>query len=247
MKSLLERYINGDCEKVYQEIAKLSQDAFLPEYHEEIHQILEETFKRVAYNLQIIYDELKALNYVFNEDPFSAMEEPFVKPFASTDQLLLNVQQRLQPFGYVPVSLHYFYKYVGGVDFSWNYDEQPISWKLADPLQIYALPDVLEIINNEEWLEEFEEIFKEEEVSFLHLSSDVYHKDNISGGLPYSLQLTEKQTIDSKWLFEANETTFINYLRICFEYGGFSGMAERTNDQGFINYLNKIKPQLQPI
>ena len=247
MNNLLQRYLDGDCIAVYQEIENLNLANITALERNEIEDVLAETFQRVSYNLNIIHTELKALAYVFNSDAFSVMQEPLASPYPDTAKLLSEVQAQLQAFGYLPLSLHYFYRYVGGVDFSWDYNAQAIIWPLADPIQVYALPDLLEIINNDEWLEEFAEIFDEEGISFLHLSSDVYHKDNISGGFPYAIALTEKQSVDTKWLFESHETTFINYLRICFAYGGFPGAAKLGASATFAAYLEKVKPQLKAI
>jgi hypothetical protein len=46
---------------------------------------------------------------------------------------------------------------------------------------------------------------------------------------------------------EANDTTFINYLRICFEYCGFPGMARTEGDDSYRTFVEKVKPLLKPI
>jgi hypothetical protein len=54
------------------------------------------------------------------------------------------------------------------------------------------------------------------------IAPDYLHKDNVSGGLPYSI-LVPNAAIDGVLEYERHQTTFVNYLRICFAHGGFSG------------------------
>jgi hypothetical protein len=57
----------------------------------------------------------------------------------------------------------------------------------------------------------------------ISLSPDYFHKDNISGGAPYKIKLPN-YAIDAVLENERNETTFVNYLRLCFQYSGFPGI-----------------------
>jgi hypothetical protein len=54
------------------------------------------------------------------------------------------------------------------------------------------------------------------------IAPDNYHKNNVSGGPPYSIIVPNK-AIDAKLENEWHTTTFVNYLRICFRHGGFPG------------------------
>ncbi len=56
----------------------------------------------------------------------------------------------------------------------------------------------------------------------LDLAPDYLHKAEISGGPPYGL-LVPNDGIDGLLLGERHQTTFVNYLRICFGWGGFPG------------------------
>jgi hypothetical protein len=55
--TLHQRYINGQTEAVYQDIAAMEQAAFLPKNLPDVEAVLTETFERVAFNLGIIYTE----------------------------------------------------------------------------------------------------------------------------------------------------------------------------------------------
>ena len=83
--------------------------------------------------------------------------------------------------------------------------------------------------------------------AFLNLSADDLHKDNTSGGEPYAIEITKEQTIDARFMNEANETTFINYLRICFDHCGFPGMIGTNINDDFKDFHDKVKPQLLKI
>ena len=88
--TLYERYINGQTEKVYQDILALRQDAFLTTNLPDIEKVLTETFQRVSYNIDIIYSEL-IVNYLFKSEFKYNFERPIVKPLADTEKLLTKL------------------------------------------------------------------------------------------------------------------------------------------------------------
>jgi hypothetical protein len=69
----------------------------------------------------------------------------------------------------------------------------------------------------------------------------------ISGGGAYSIELTTKPQVDSRYLNEEHETTFINYLRIAMENCGFSRANVVEDLPEFVGYRSKVKPLLKPI
>lgn len=236
-----DRYINGQTEQVYQEIYALGQDAFLPGNLPGIEKVMTETFQRVAYNLEIIYSELKNTGYVFRK-------RPLVKPFADTEQLLKQLENAVRPFGFVPLSLKMFYRIVGACDFGWDYAaNENYLWQYADPIQIGSLDDVVAEVTEENYLTDLAEYYEEDGFVSLPLAADYLHKDNTSGGPAYSLKLTETQTVDSWFLNEEHDTTFIHYLRICFDNCGFSRITNPGNKNDYQDFFGKVKPQLKPI
>jgi len=243
-----DRYISGQTEQVHQDILALGQTAFSQIYLSDIDKVLTETFKRVAYNLDIIYNELKSINYLFKTDFKHNFERPLHKPLPDTDTLLNKLDKAVKPFGFVPLSLKYFYKIVGGVNFVWDYEtSDDFMWELADPIQVGSLDAVVETVTNEYWSEEMQEVIDEEGVSYLDLAADDLHKDNISGAGPYSLEMTKQPSVDSVFLNEPNNTTFINYLRICFDNCGFPGIIRPDLQNDYQAFFDKVKPQLKPI
>ena len=81
----------------------------------------------------------------------------------------------------------------------------------------------------------------------LQLSADYLHKDNISGGPAYSLLITEKPSSDGQFLNEEHATSFINYLRICFDNCGFSRITNPEYDNDYQSFFAKVIPLLKPI
>ena len=239
--TLLEKYKNGEMKEVYAEIQKVGQDVFMPENFPEVEAVLIETFERVAYNLEVIYSELKNINYVF-------YDRPYHKPLPNTDKLLKKLDKAVKDFGFVPLSLKYFYKIVGGVDFAWNYNKEKIvPWELADPIQISSLDELVSYVTDEDWKEDILDYVDDEEdygYAFLELSADELHKDNVSGGSPYSLKIEEEPTVDSDFVDEPHNTTFIDYLRICFDYCGFPG---NPDNEDYHELVAKVRPKLKQI
>jgi hypothetical protein len=246
--TLYERYISGETETVYNEIYELQGNAFLESNFADIEKVLTETFERVFYNLDIIYKELVNINYLFKTDFKFNFERPLVKPLADTDKLLAKLDKSVRPFGYVPISLKMFYKIVGACNFGWDYEtSEDFIWECADPIQITSLDDLVAEVTTEYSLRDLQEYYADDGFISLPLSADYLHKDNISGGQAYSLQLGSTQTIDGKLLYEEHDTTFINYLRICFDNCGFSRITNPEYDNDYQAFFDKVKPRLRRI
>jgi hypothetical protein len=243
-----KRYLNGELKQVYKEIALLGQDAFSQTNFNDIERVLVETFQRTAYNLDVIYKELKQINYVFREQPEYNFEKPLHKPLPDTDNLLRKIEKAAKPFGSLPLSIKYFYKIVGGVNFGWDYDtNEKLMWDLADPIQITSLDAIEEMVADEYWEEEMQDYKEDCGFAFLELSADSFHKDNISGGSAYAIEISRQPSIDSAFLNEPNNTTFIDYLRICFESCGFPGIEKKTMKDDFKIFYHGVKPKLKSI
>jgi hypothetical protein len=210
--------------------------------------VVTETFQRVAYNLDIIYSEPKKIDYLFKTEFEYDFQRPLVKPSADTEQLFATLESVVRPFGFVPLSLKMFYKIVGACNFGWDYDtNEEYIWQYADPIQIFSLDDVVSELTDEDFLSDLQEYYEEDGFVSLQLSADYLHKDNTSGGPAYSLKVTDKQSVDAEFLNEEHNTTFINYLRICFDNCGFSRITNPENNNDYQTFFDKVKPQLRPI
>jgi hypothetical protein len=127
--------LKGDTENVYKDIYSLGQDAFKPNNFSQIDLVLTETFKRVAFNLEVIYKELKSSNYQFTSNIEYDWQRPLFPPDTDTDKLLSVLKYKTEEVGFVPLSLEYFYKIVGSCNFCWDWGTNPaIPWEGADPI-----------------------------------------------------------------------------------------------------------------
>ncbi|MDF4203277.1 hypothetical protein PXD56_09945 [Maribacter sp. SA7] len=244
-----ERYMDGETTSVYNEIEKLDFDTLSVDDKIDIDKVLTETFERVHFNSQIIYNQLIEIGYLFKTEFEFNFERPLHKPLVNTESLIKELDSAVSPFGYVPLSLKYFYRIVGGVNFVWDYEtNSKFMWNMADPIQVASIDSIVEEVINEDWIENIQPYVDDEEFgcAFLDLSADDLHKDNASGGQPYSLEITKKQTIDGRFLNEVNETSFINYLRICFDYCGFPGITYDENND-YQSFFDKVKPLMKKI
>lgn len=242
MNPLTTRYLSGEFEKVWHEIESANIQQLDVFQADDIRAVLHETFSRVAHNLKIIYKSLNDIGYHF------ASEHPLVTSDNNTDTQLKQLQDAVTPFGYLPESLKYFYKIAGSCDFTWNtYDSSPI-WEYSDPLQVCGLRDLLVYASDGDWSEYMEELNTEatDFVPYLELSADYYHKDNISGGQAYSIALNPHPSVDSKFLFEEGNTSFVNYLRISISNCGFSRIDKIPRIESLDSFLKTVKPQLKP-
>ena len=245
------RYIRGeDGRSIYDDIDDLGPEAFTDKHFDDVQKVMVETFNRVAFNLGVIYSELKNINYAFKTEFQTNSDKPLLAPLPNTDELLYKLDSETKDFGQIPYSLMLFYKIVGSCNFGWDYEKRPdLIWQYADPIQIISLDDLVAYVSDDDWKEYLNEILEDDDSQYpcIELAADYYHKDNVSGGAPYSIHLTEEQCIDSLFLNEPNETTFINYLRICMENCGFSKITEPENKNDYKAFFEKVKPQLKKI
>lgn len=246
-----DRYISGeDGRSVYNDIYNLGELAFHNEYFDDVNNVLTETFKRIVDNLNIIFEELNVIEYAFKTEFQFNFEKPLLRPLPNTDELLAQLDKLVEGFGQVPYSLKMFYKIVGACNFGWDYEKVPKKyWECADPIQICSLDDLVSEVSDDDWKDYLIETLEEDPSQFpcLELAADYLHKDNISGGLPYSIQITKEISVDGLFLNEPNETTFINYLRICMENCGFARITKPEYKNEYKEFFEKVKPRLKMI
>jgi hypothetical protein len=220
--TLLDRYLKGEA---------MGQEAFDPAIFPQIDGVLNETFKRVASNVNIIHTQLKKIHYQFVSNIQYEWQRPLNPPHPDTDQLLSRLRINAEPGGHIPLSLQYFYKIVGSCNFCWDWETHPdIPWEGADPLDIPPINNLFEL--NEGQYDD----------SIL-ISADYLQKDNISGSC-YYLELTREPAIDSL-LIQWN-VSFIDYLRLTLNNCGFT-MADQCDYDNLKAYCNYVRPLLQKI
>jgi hypothetical protein len=66
----------------------------------------------------------------------------------------------------------------------------------------------------------------------------------VSGGAPYTI-FVPNAAIDAVIEYERHQTTFVNYLRICFAHGGFPGVQWHKGD--IPKLMAELSDELLPI
>lgn len=185
--------------------------------------VARETMRRVRYNIELLIPRLTKLGYQFGSPDIEtdglveSFPPVFSPPAANIDDLIARLEREAGP---LPLSLKAFYQVVGGVnlegmDPDWPYDGGMYG---LDPLLVYPL--------DEELVEErlnLDNLGEGEDPYRIAIAPDHYHKYGISGGAPYEIAIPNL-AIDAPLLNEWHETTFVNYLCICFDWGGMPGL-----------------------
>ena len=124
-------------------------------------------------------------------------------------------------FGTLPLSLRAFYEVVGEVNLNGTHPaiDPPGNPVAPDPLLVYGL---------DEGIVEFDEDDEDGETpKAVTIAPDDLHKANTSGGDAYEMAIPDLRA-DGELLNERHHLFFVDYLRLCFEYGGFPGYEGRS-------------------
>ena len=180
----------------------------------EVPDSLERRLVTVRTELTVLVELLRDNGYQFHRP-----KEALLDPDPNAGDVLRQLEQELGP---IPAALSGFYLIVGSVDFSgqhpdWSGCEYP------DPIMVE--PIAYSLVELRSWKENCEDLGKDEVGAFeLPISPDYYHKENVSGGPPYAIQLPDSE-FDPPLLNEWHETTFLGFLDLCIRYCGFPGLA----------------------
>ena len=140
--------------------------------------------------------------------------------------------------GPLPLTLCAWYEIVGSVDFTGSHPDWPDGFRrgYADPLVVFPGIDALEY-DEESWYRERYEFV---------IAPDEYHKENVSGGSPYSIPLPDPSG-DGLLIHERHKTTFVDYLRTCFRWGSFPGWDQLATADRPQALLDRLTHDLLPI
>jgi hypothetical protein len=135
-------------------------------------------------------------------------------------------------YGTLPLSLRAFYEIVGEVNLNGTHPaiDPPGSSIAPDPLLVYGL---------DEGIVEFDEDDEDgERPGAVTIAPDDLHKANTSGGDAYEMAIPDLRA-DGELLNERHNLLFVDYLRLCFEYGGFPGYEGRGSVPAEIKTLRE--------
>ncbi|MFL5386100.1 MAG: hypothetical protein ACJ8GN_26595 [Longimicrobiaceae bacterium] len=230
----LERYLNGEHERVWSEFQALGPAVRNEPHLSAARAVGAETMRRVRRNCEMLVDRLRAAGYVFGIYPDGSdgyySEGPLVAPSDATRAALARLEARVGP---LPLSLVAFWEEVGLVDLVGMRRSWP---ERLDPLVVGGPAEVLAELDD--W-EEDQGDEDEPEPFEGGLAPDDLHKDNVSGGPPYGVQLPYASA-DFRFLNERHDLFFVPYLRLAIlRCGGFPGLDRLPGRMGLLDELTQ--------
>lgn len=242
METYLHRYQDGEYEAVWSELTALGNAIRLDEgLFLDAQAVAAETMQRVQRNVVTLLTQLQNSGYVFK--PFS---KKYRQPSKKVSAYIARIERRVGP---LPLSIAAFMSIVGSVNLIGYFpglDENGKEWGrelCPDPL-VFEYPQSFFRWSVQAWAEDVAEFGKEEAGTFqLEFAPDEYHKDNISGGPPYSIKLPNggmDALVENEW----HHTMFVPYLRECFRWGGFPGLSRMQHPP--IELLHDLRKNLVP-
>jgi hypothetical protein len=212
----VERYLNGEHERVWADLQALG-----PAVRQEPHaalarQVAAETMRRVRRNCERLVSRLRAAGYTLGVYPDGSKgyytPGPLVAPTEATLDDLASLEEAVGP---LPLSLTAFWQEVGSVDLVGRHPAWPLG---LDPLVVYPPEAALSDLEMTEGEADDSAPFE------VGLAPDDLHKDNVSGGSPYSVALPDPSA-DFPFLYERHGLLFVPYLRLAIlRWGGFPGL-----------------------
>lgn len=212
----LERYHKGEMEQVWNDLQALGPAVRQEPHYALAREVAAETMRRVRRNCERLTARLRSAGYVFGLYPDGSSgyytEGALVAPSSSSRADLAELEEMVGP---LPLSLVAFWQEVGSVDWVGMHPSWPDG---LDPLVVYPPEAALSDLELEE---DQAEGSTQIEVA---LAPDDLHKDNVSGGSPYSVALPDPAA-DFLLLNERHKLLFVPYLRLAIlRWGGFPGL-----------------------
>lgn len=218
---------------MYDELLMMQEQVFDESIYADVVRVAREMMRRVRHNIELLIPRLEEMGYDFGTGFFDEGDSPdlvaqimedvpiFRAPDAKTPQKVARLEHLVGP---LPLALKCWYEEVGSVNLIGLFSEMGGQAVLRrdgptwDPLCVYSLELALKMVTRDI------EAHVWHPGSELSLSPDRYFKYGYGGSGPYAIQLPCR-AFDTALLNEEHQTTFVNYLRICFQWGGFPGWA----------------------
>ena len=254
MATFLDRYRRGEYKQVWDSLLSLGGKVRTKALMADARAVAQETMRRAKANLDRLVPRLRQIGYEFAYqadeservgswwgDSFPVYEPPLQDAPTRLDEL----EEQLGP---MPLSLRAWYEVVGTVNLIGSHADWP-PIEVVDPLVVCPLADMLQSIRDEyrDWQEQVADHLDEDVMPFRwDIAPDDLHKADISGGPPYGIEYPSVSA-DARLWFEWHETTFMDYLRICFCWGGFPGMERVAEAERPSEHLDFLTAGLLPL
>ena len=206
---LYDRYMAGEHAAVWSELMAAGAAVRSDPQAADALAVAYETMSRVEQNVRMLVSRLTQMGYEFTtqEGKPRGVDETHVGPQAGVGKRIRQFEKRIGP---LPLSLRAFYEVVGSVDLIGRHRSlAPERSAVApDPLVVFDLDALSEV--------------EDEEQEAVAIAPDDLHKANTSGGDPYEIGVPDSAA-DARVLNERHGLPFVDYLRLCFRFGGFPG------------------------
>jgi hypothetical protein len=204
-----DRYTAGEHQRVWKELVALGPAVRDDAHAADALAVAYETMERVAANVDTLIDRLTKLKYQ------PSASRPRQRPTAGIQKTLINFEKQT---AVMPLSVRVFFEVVGEVNLIGAHPSiAPRNGEVApDPLVVEAF---------DEGMVEYDE--DQEQPEALMIAPDDLHKANTSGGDPYEIAIPDPRA-DGLVLNERHKLLFVDYLRLCFKFGGFPGYEGRV-------------------
>jgi hypothetical protein len=240
--TLVSRYHNGEHEAVWRDLVALGAAVREPRYAEPSKIITRETMRRARRNVEHLVSRLRELDYEF----YGEDSEPF-RPCTNDEEQALE-QADVEGL-WIPLSVAAWVKEVGWVDFAGSHpalsfmdDDEGKPGVYIDPLEVtcWNLVDVFRA-----WKRRRAESRKPVR---LEIGADAKSKARFAAGWEasgsYSV-LVPNAAADAVLDGAPNGVTFVEYLRLSFQWGGFPGWERYENRPG--KELSFLREDMLPI
>ena len=221
---LYDRYLAGAHREVWRELISLGPGVREDAYAADALAVTYETMRRVQANVRTLVERLTAMHYTFGMPagpldvalggPHRERARAHTPPPPDIHDQIVSFERE---YAVLPLSLRTFYEIVGEANLIGSHPTlAPADSAIApDPLVVYAL---------DEGALEYDEEEDEDEgrPSAITIAPDDLHKANTSGGDPYQMAVPDLRA-DGELLNERHQLFFVDYLRLCFRFGGFPG------------------------
>jgi hypothetical protein len=248
---LHDRYVGGEHREVWRELLALGAEVRNDSHAADALAVAYETMRRVEANVRTLVERLTGMGYVFaahgegqgrggvvshisgflgsllkgsanltgpalgaNASAHYGAGAAHVPPTPTARE---DVARFEKEFGVLPLSLRAFYEVVGEVNLMGRHptldpSDNPIA---PDPLVVHGLDEGM-VMDEDDG-----------ESRTIIIAPDDLHKANTSGGDPYTITVPDPRA-DGELLDERHRLFFVDYLRLCFEFGGFPGYEGRA-------------------
>jgi hypothetical protein len=235
--SFLDRYMSGECERVWGELVSLGHQARHAAYFGDAYAVAKETMRRVRRNVEILVERLNGLGY-----EFARPEAAYIPPDGAALERIVAIEESLGP---LPLSLRAFYEVVGSVDFTQSRGQliqyhRPKRERAGD-IQVLGEEDPLVVAPLTELVESEASAGR----VYFCFAADEFHKANYSGGENYHVWLPDPRAdFEIVGMYGIDER-FVEYLRATFSWGGFRGRVKTLEEDE--SRCRKVAPKLDVV